>query len=398
MTSLLARLFIKDRDNLNNPNVKKAYATLSSIVGIILNVLLCMAKIVIGLLCKSVAIMADGFNNLADAGTSLISFISFKMSKYGGGLKHPFGHGRIEWVMSIFTSLAVVIMGVKLAETSIDSIKNPQETVFGIALFVVLVLSIAVKIYMFCYNRKFAKITGSESLKATATDCISDSVATLAVLISAIVGFFTNLNIDGYCGIVVSIFIIFVGVKSLLEVLGRIMGKAADKELRDNILQLVDLHKGIVAVHNLMIHDYGFGYFIVSMRIEGYKENAEQLYETVNAISYDLYKKYRCESCIQIDYILKDDVVEQNLTEQVYTVLKKYSPNLKIDGLRLIENGSFTIAAFNMYYPPNLQSKQEAICDDIVQTIESANENYRVTVKSVLARLSYIKNNFKEDI
>lgn len=398
MLSLLAKLFIKDRENVSNPNVKKAYATLSSIVGIILNVLLSASKIVIGLLCKSIAIMADGLNNLADAGTSLISFVGFKMAKYGGGLKHPFGHGRIEWIMSIFSSLAIVIMGFKLAETSVDSIKNPQETMFSIALFVVLLLSILVKIYMFFYNIKFAKITGSESLKATATDCISDSIATLAVLISSIVSLFAKVNIDGYCGIIVSVFIMFVGVKSLWEVLGRIMGKAADRELRDTILQIVESHKEIVAVHNLMIHDYGFGYFIVSMRIEGYKKNAEQLYETVNTISYDLYKKYRCESCIQIDYLLKDEVVEQGLIDQIYTVLKKYSPHIKIDGLRLIENGAFTIAAFNMYYPPKLQSKQESICEDVIQTIEKANENYRVTVKSILARLTYIKKNFKEDI
>lgn len=353
--------------------------------------LLSVSKIAIGLICKSIAIVADGFNNLADAGTSFISFLGFKMAKYGGGLKHPFGHGRIEWIMSIFSSLAIVVMGFKLAETSVDSIKNPQETIFNMPLLAVLSLSILVKIYMFFYNNKFAKITGSESLKATATDCISDSIATLAVLISSIAGFFAKVNIDGYCGIIVSIFIMFAGAKSLWEVLGRIMGKAADKELRDTILQLVESHGVIVAVHNLMIHDYGFGYYIVSMHIEGYKNDFEQLYETVNSLSYDLYRKYHCESCIQVDFLIKDENREQELTKQIYTVIRKYSSLIKISGLRLIENGSFTVVAFDMHYPPNLQSKQESICNDIMHTIESENENCRVAVKRILTRLAYIK-------
>lgn len=398
MVSLLAKFFIKDRENVSNPNVKKAYAALSSVVGICLNVLLCTAKIGIGLACRSVAIMADGCNNLADAGTSLVSFAGFKMAQYGGGLRHPFGHGRIEWILSIFTSLAVVITGITLAETSVEAIRNPQDTLFGTALLAVLVLSIAVKIYMFCYNRTFAKMTGSESLKATAADCISDSAATLAVLISSAVGFCTGLNIDGYCGIAVSAFIVCVGVKSLWDVLGRIMGKAADKELRNAMLRIVESHTEIAAVHNLMIHDYGFGSFFVSMHIEGRREDAEQLYETANAISYDLYRKYHCETCIQIDYLLKDEAAERAVSEQIHTALKKYSRHLKFDGLRLIENGARAIAAFNLYYPPNLQSKQESICEDVVHTIEGANKQYRVTVKSILARLSYIKSNFKESV
>lgn len=253
MMSLLIQLFIKKKEDVSNPNVKKAYAALSSIVGILLNLFLCMAKISIGLFSHSVAISADGFNNLSDAGTNLVSLLGFQIARYGGGSTHPFGHRRIEWIMSIFASIAVLLMGIKLAGTSVNAISNPQEAIFSAAVVIVLVLSILVKVYMYCYNKRFAKITDSETLKATAADCISDSIATISVLISTIVSHITYFEIDGYCGVMVSGFIIFAGIKSLWEVLGRIMGKAADADTRDTILQIIGAYPEIISVRNLML-------------------------------------------------------------------------------------------------------------------------------------------------
>lgn len=358
MMSLFIRLFIKNKDDVSNPNVKKAYATLSSIVGILLNLFLCTAKIVIGLFSHSVAISADGFNNLSDAGTNLVSLLGFKIARYGGGSTHPFGHGRIEWIMGIFASIAVLLMGIKLAGTSVNAITNPQEPIFSAAVVIVLVLSILVKVYMYYYNKHFSKITDSETLKATAADCISDTIATVVVLISTIISHLTDFEIDGYCGVLVSIFIVFAGVKSLWEVLGRIMGKAADTDTKDTILQIVKLHPEIVAVHNLMLHDYGFGYFVVSMRVAGCKKDSEQLYIEVNQISYKLYQRFHCDCFIQIDYLLEDKALTHDITEQIYSVIKKYSDEIKIDNFRLIENGSFINVAFDMVYPAGLQKKR----------------------------------------
>lgn len=232
MLSWLAKVFIKNSENVASPNVKKAYAALSSIVGIVLNLFLCTAKIAIGFFSNSIAISADGFNNLSDAGTSLMSFLGFRIARYSGGKTHPFGHGRIEWIMSIFTSIAVTLMGIKLSSTSYYAIRNPQKPIFSAAVIVVLVLSILVKCYMYFYNNRFAKITDSSTLKATAADCISDSLATFAVLVSTIISHVTVWEIDGYCGILVSVFIMIAGVKSLWEILGRIMGKAAEHNRR----------------------------------------------------------------------------------------------------------------------------------------------------------------------
>ena len=386
MMSLLIRLFIKNEEDILNPNVKKAYATLSSIVGITLNLLLCTTKIIIGLLSHSVAISADGFNNLSDAGTNVVSLLGFKIAKFGKGSMHPFGHGRIEWIMGIFASIAVILMGIKLVETSAQAITSPQAPSFNAAVAIVLILSIFVKVYMYCYNKKFAKITDSETLKATAVDCISDSFATSAVLISSVFSYMTHWKIDGYCGVLVSIFITFAGIKSLWEVLGRIMGKAADEDILETILQMTREYSEIIAVHNLMLHDYGFGYFVVSMRVGGYKKDNEKLYAAVNEIGYSLYQKFHCDCFIQIDYLLNDETVMDYIKEKIYAVLKKYNAEIKIDNFRLIENGTYTNVVFNMLYPSELQKREDEIYKDITEKIESQNPGYRTIIKGIIRR------------
>ena len=386
MMLLLIRLFIKNEEDILNPNVKKAYATLSSIVGITLNLLLCTTKIIIGLLSHSVAISADGFNNLSDAGTNVVSLLGFKIAKFGKGSMHPFGHGRIEWIMGIFASIAVILMGIKLVETSAQAITSPQAPSFNAAVAIVLILSIFVKVYMYCYNKKFAKITDSETLKATAVDCISDSFATSAVLISSVFSYITHWKIDGYCGVLVSIFITFAGIKSLWEVLGRIMGKAADEDILETILQMTREYSEIIAVHNLMLHDYGFGYFVVSMRVDGYKKDNEKLYAAVNEIGYSLYQKFHCDCFIQIDYLLNDETVMDYIKEKIYAVLKKYNAEIKIDNFRLIENGTYTNVVFNMLYPSELQKREDEIYKDITEKIESENPGYRTIIKGIIRR------------
>lgn len=386
MMLLLIRLFIKNEEDILNPNVKKAYATLSSIVGITLNLLLCTTKIIIGLLSHSVAISADGFNNLSDAGTNVVSLLGFKIAKFGKGSMHPFGHGRIEWIMGIFASIAVILMGIKLVETSAQAITSPQAPSFNAAVAIVLILSIFIKVYMYCYNKKFAKITDSETLKATAVDCISDSFATSAVLISSVFSYMTHWKIDGYCGVLVSIFITFAGIKSLWEVLGRIMGKAADEDILETILQMTREYSEIIAVHNLMLHDYGLGYFVVSMRVDGYKKDNEKLYAAVNEIGYSLYQKFHCDCFIQIDYLLNDETVMDYIKEKIYAVLKKYNAEIKIDNFRLIENGTYTNVVFNMLYPSELQKREDEIYKDITEKIESENPGYRTIIKGIIRR------------
>ena len=386
MMSLFVQLFISNKEDVSSPSVKKAYATLSSVIGILLNLFLCMAKIAAGLLSHSVAVSTDGFNNLSDAGSNLVSFLGFKAAGYGGGSTHPFGHGRIEWIMGIFASIAVLLMGIKLAGTSADAITDPHEPTISAATVIVLILSILVKVYMYCYNKRFAAITDSETLKATAVDCIGDAIATAAVLASTAITYATHFAIDGYCGVLVSVFIIFAGVKSLWEVLGRIMGKSADADTKNAILRTAMSYPEIVSIHDLMLHDYGFGYFVVSMRVEGYKKDGRKLYIAVRKISYELYQKFHCDCFIQIDYLLYDKVLTHAIAEQIYSILKKYSDEIRVDNFRLIENGSCFDAAFDMVYPAGLQKREDEIRNSITEKVRSKNPECHLTIKGIIRR------------
>lgn len=386
MMSLFVRLFIKDSKNISDPNVKKKFAVLSSAAGIVLNLFLCIVKFVIGNLSNSISISADGFNNLSDAGTSLVSLLGFKIAGYGRGYVHPFGHGRIEWIMGLFTSIIILLMGIKLADTSFDAIINQQKTVFSNAVVVVLVISIIIKVYMYCYNKKFAVITDSAALKATAADCISDCAATGAVLFSAVISYITGFEIDGYCGVLVSVFIIFTAIKSLWEILGRIMGKVTNKNIIDTVMGMVKQYAVITDVRNLMVHDYGFGYFIISMCVEGHRKDSDILYDTVNEISYNLYRQFHCDCFIQIGHILENETLAETIKMQIYDVLEKYNTEIKIENLRLIDNGSFINIAFDMVYPAEFQKDEEKICRDITEELESESLKYRVTIKSIIRR------------
>lgn len=389
MMSLLIKLCFRRKGTVSEATAKNIYASLSSVVGIILNLFLCIAKIGIGLISHSVAISADGFNNLSDAGMSLITLFGFSIAKYGKGKIHPFGHGRFEWIMGIFTSLAVILMGIKLVHTSFRSTVNPEQPVFSVAVVIVLVLSIAVKSYMYFYNKRFAQITDSETLKATAADCISDSVATFAVLLSTVISYLTDWQIDGYCGVLVSIFIIITGVKSLWEVLGRIMGRTANQKVADSILQNIETYPEIRDVHNFMIHDYGFGYFVVSMRVEGYRKDSEKLYVAINEISYDLYQRFHCDCFIQVDYLIDNEVLKKQLTEKISLILKEYGEQIEIDHFRLIESGQYTNIVFDLLYPVELQKSEEEICENIEHALSLENPQYHTIIKGILHRERY---------
>lgn len=386
MMFLLIKLFVRDRENASLPGVKRAYASLSSMVGMILNLFLCTAKIMIGSVSHSVAITADGFNNLSDAGTSLVSLVGFRVARYGGGSIHPFGHGRIEWIMGIFTSVAVLFMGYTLAGTSVNGITHPEQPVFGTAVFAVLVLSILVKGYMYLYNRKFARLTDLETLKATAADCVSDLLATSAVLLSAIISHVTGWMIDGYCGVLVSVFIMIAGGKSLWEVLGRIMGKAADREMMEAIMEMAGRYREIDGVSSLMIHDYGFGYFVISIRVEGKRGDGDRLYGAAREISYEVYRKFRCECLIQIDYLLEDEELEHHLMEAAGMALERYGDEIMIEHFRLLDGGTCISPAFDMLYPPELQKSEEEMCRMAEEALKRECPGCHPVIRSVLRR------------
>ncbi|MBQ8670411.1 MAG: cation transporter, partial [Oscillospiraceae bacterium] len=268
MINLLARFFIPDRRNYHQPRVRQAYGRLCGFLGIFFNLLLFGFKYFAGVISGSVAITADAFNNLSDAGSSVISLISFVMAGKKPDIDHPFGHGRIEYLSGLALSFLILLMGVELGKSSIDKILHPQPLEVGILPAVILVASIAVKLYMGFYNRGVGKKIDSLSLKATAVDSFSDSIATTVVLISMVISHASGYNIDGWAGLAVAVFILFAGYNALKDTLSPLLGQAPDPDTIHRIEEIVLSYPDVVGIHDIVVHDYGPGRLMVSLHAE----------------------------------------------------------------------------------------------------------------------------------
>lgn len=268
MTSLLIKLFIHDSKNINDPNIRKQYGMLSGFVGIICNTILFFAKIFIGILTSSIAVSADAFNNLADAGSSIVTLVCFKIAGSPADKEHPFGHGRIEYISGLIVSVAIIITGLSFVKTSIEKIFSPDPITFSWISLVILTLSLLLKLWMCLFNKKLDNLTNSAVMKAASLDSLSDVAVTGAVILSMIITYFTGLSIDAYTGIVVSIFILLTGIGMIKETLSPLLGQAPNPNLVNEINKLVLSHKEIIGIHELMVHNYGPGRSVISLHAE----------------------------------------------------------------------------------------------------------------------------------
>lgn len=385
---MLIRLLIKDHENTSSPSVQKAYAKLCSMVGILLNILLFIIKLSAGLISGSTAITADGFNNLADAGTSSASFLGFCLAGIGSGENHLFGHGRYEWLMGLTSALAVLAMGGALAEKSIASIRSPQAVEFNALILFMLVCSILVKLYMFIYNRSIANKINSSAMKATAADCISDMAATAAIVVSLTVQHFAGWKIDGWCGLLVSAFIMFSGLKSMLEIVERLLGQSPNKDLADRITALTMQYPEVKGINDLIIHDYGLGYYVVSMHIEGEDEGSSiVLNDIANEIAYRLYREMGCDTTIQTDFLVSDQAIYDAISKKADEAIREFERNAKIKSLRIIKSGLHMNIILVFSGSKKLQKKEKEIREAMDKAIRSIDGNYRVITRLVIASL-----------
>ena len=268
MIKLLAKLFISDSNNTKSPEVRRKYGVLCGACGIALNVLLFALKLFVGTVSGSVAVTADAFNNISDAGSSAVTMVGFRLAGKKPDPEHPFGHGRIEYISGLIVAMLIFVMGFELITSSINAIISPEPTEINILSVGILVFSIIVKLYMFFYNRSCGKKIGSAAMNATASDCIGDAIATFAVLVSLIVSHFTGLLIDGYVGLLVALFILFAGYNAAKETIEPLLGMPPEKEFVDEIEELVLSHKPIIGTHDLILHDYGPGRRFLSLHAE----------------------------------------------------------------------------------------------------------------------------------
>lgn len=376
MITLLARLFIKDRDKVADATVRRAYGMLCSLTGIGLNVLLFLGKYLAGRLSGSIAMTADAFNNLSDAGSSAITLLGFRMAAKKPDPGHPFGHGRIEYLSGVAVSIIIIVVGVQLGLESIDKIMNPQPVDAGLLPMLVLVASICVKGYMFAYNRGIGRKINSPGMAATAMDSLSDSIATSVVLISMLLSRFAGVNADGWGGIAVACFIIFSGFKAAKETLSPLLGNPPDPQLVHDITSIVLSHSEVMNVHDLIVHDYGPGRLMVSLHAE-VPGNGDiyALHDTIDTIEYELSSKLGCDAVIHMDPVSPDGTKTAHMRDELAEAAKSIDPRLSIHDFRIVDGPTHTNVIFDAVLPNDSKLTEEEAVAQLAALVHSLWQN-----------------------
>ena len=368
MLKFLAKLFIKTPREHDDPATRRAYGVLCGAVGILLNILLFAGKFIAGSLAKSVAVTADAFNNLADAGSSVITMIGFRLAGQKPDKEHPFGHGRFEYIAGLLVSAAIILMGVELLKTSVEKIIAPQAVEFSVLTAVILVFSVAVKIYMAVYNGSLGKKLASPALAAAARDSLSDSIATAVVLVSSAVGHFLGINIDGWCGAAVAVFVLRAGIMSVRDTLAPLLGTEPDPEFVKRINDIVLSYPEISAIHDLIIHDYGPGRQIISLHAEMPTESGSdifKLHDIVDNAERRLRQELGCDATIHLDPVAAEDEQTQMLHERMEAALFEINSGLTMHDFRIVPGPTHTNLIFDVVVPYDNKMPQAEILEKI---------------------------------
>ncbi len=369
MITLLSRLFIKSYKNTDDPAVRNAYGTLCSIVGIALNLVLFAIKAFAGIISGSVAILADASNNLSDSGSSLVTLIGFKLASKKPDASHPFGHGRSEYIAGLIVSFLIIHMGFDIAKSSFEKIFEPQSSELSVTAIAILVISILIKFYMAYYNRTFGKKMRSSSMLATATDSICDCISTVAVLISLMITAFTSFNADGICGLLVSLFIIFSGIKTAKETISPLLGNAAEPETVATVENIVMSYPEVLGIHDLIAHDYGNGSLIISLHAEvDAKGDILKIHDTIDNIERRIAEELNCIVTIHMDPIVSDDPYIDEIRSIVLKRLEKNYNDVTVHDFRIVNGETHTNVIFDIVVPFEYKNP-EAITDDLKKTV-----------------------------
>lgn len=381
MFGLLSKIFIKNRDDLENPAVRRAYGILSGTLGIVLNILLFAGKLTAGLISGSVAIVADALNNLSDAGSSVITLIGFRMAGQKPDKGHPFGHGRIEYISGLIVSMLIILMGFELGKSSVGKIISPGETEFSVVAAVILAVSVLVKLYMCCYNGKVGKKISSPAMKATATDSLGDCISTMVVLICMFITKFTSFDLDGICGAAVALFIFISGLRAAKETINPLLGVPPTDEFVDEIGETVMSHKGVLGFHDLIVHDYGPGRRMISLHAEvPADEDLLQTHDMIDNIERELAEKLGCDAVIHMDPIETDDKITMEAREKIAELVKIIDERVTIHDFRMVTGPTHTNVIFDIVVPYDVKRTEDEIRRDIERMVKTLDENYYATV------------------
>ena len=379
MITCLAKFWIRESDS--EEKKRRVYGTLGAVVGIFLNICLFTGKYLAGFLSGSIAIMADAFNNLSDAGSSFISLIGFVFSGKKPDLDHPFGHGRIEYLAGLGVSFLILLMGVELAKNSVQKILHPVSVQISTLSIAVLSASILVKLYMAYYNHAIGKKIRSATMAATATDSLSDAAATTVVLLAMLFLAVTGINIDGYCGILVAVFILAAGIGAAKETVSPLLGQAPDPEFVKEIKELVMQHDEVLGIHDMAVHDYGPGRVMVSLHAEVSGDgNIYELHDLIDRIERELKEKLHCETVIHMDPIDVGNEKTVEMKEEMVKLVKAIDERLTIHDFRMVTGTTHHNMIFDVVIPADFKLLQEELKDIIQKKVWEKWPDYYVVI------------------
>lgn len=376
MTNFLVRLFVKDYENLQDAEVRTRYGNMTSLVGIIVNVFLFVIKFIVGRLFHSVAIIADAVNNLSDAGSSIISLLSFKLSGMPADKEHPFGHERMEYLASSLVGFFIIILGFELLKTSFAKILRPDVISFSLLTVCVLLFSIGAKFWLYKFNAGLGDRVDSSMMKATATDSLSDVLATSAVLLSTLLSPLFGIQLDGYMGVAVSLLIIYSGINIIKEMWDTLLGKKPSEELVQQLENTINRYGGVLGTHDLVIHNYGPRLYFATVHVEvDAREDILASHDLIDNIEREVARELNIHLVIHMDPLTQDDPDVLRLRDMTVQIVSDIDKSLTIHDFRVVKGVTHDNLIFDVVIPHQYAPKDREIIEKITARIKEQEEN-----------------------
>lgn len=382
MTELLVKLLIKDKNNIEDNRVREQYGVLASIVGIICNFILFLIKLTIGLIINSISVMADAFNNLSDAASSIISFVGVKISNRPADKEHPFGHGRFEYLAAIVVAFLVIEVGISCFKSSFQKILHPEAINFNLILLLILCISVTIKIWLGLFNRKLGNRINSTVMKATSTDAFGDVFITSATILSIVIGKVTGLKIDGYMGFVVSVFVIIAGINIARETFEPLIGEAVSPEMYRKITQLVESYDGIIGSHDLIVHNYGPTNIMATIHAEVPNTiDIEVAHETIDQIEREILKEYNIFLVIHMDPVEVRDELVLKYKNTIQNIIYQFEKEASIHDFRMVRGDKQINMIFDLVVPYSYSEEdKKKIIDEITEESLKVDERLKLII------------------
>ena len=381
LTALLIKLFVENKKITDDSSKRSAYVTLGSATGICCNIFLFVIKLIAGLLSGSVSVIADAFNNFSDMGSSVVTFVGYKLSEKPADKEHPFGHGRIEYMSALLINVIIILVGVELLKSSVDKIINKSTLNLSLLTVIILAVSVLIKTWMFFFNRKLGRIINSKALLATAFDSLSDVAATSAVLAAIIIDLVFNINLDAYISLLVAAFIIFTGLKNAKETLDPLLGMPPDPEMTKQIEQTVLEYDDFTGIHDLIVHNYGPGRTFASLHVEVPDDiNVLKCHEEIDECEKRLYEKLNAHVVIHMDPIATNDERVNNIKQQVTQKLKSYNSDFSIHDFRIVDGEQRINLIFDVVAKSSFKMSDSEISDAVKILCRELDSKYNAIV------------------